>query len=64
MVILMESILCFAAPVAVLYAFHARRKAPERGLVWIGLVLSLLVFIPFVMAMIGTVLNLGLKLCR
>lgn len=62
--ILMESILCFAAPVALLYAFHARRKAPERTLAWIGLVLSFLVFIPFVMAMIATVLNLGERLCR
>jgi hypothetical protein len=64
MVVLMESILCFGSPLAVLYGFHARRKAPERVLAWIGLVLSLVVFVPFVMAMIAAVLNAKDALCR
>ena len=58
MLMLMESIFCFASPLAVLYAFHARRKAPQRALSWIGLILSLVVFVPFVMAIIAAVLNL------
>lgn len=61
---LMESILCFTAPLAVVYAFHARRKAPQRALAWLGLVLSLVVFIPFIMAMIGAVLNMRDMLCH
>jgi hypothetical protein len=61
---LMESILCFASPLAVLYAFHARRKAPQRTLAWIGLILSLVVFVPFVMAAMAAVLNLKDALCH
>jgi hypothetical protein len=61
---LMESILCFTAPLAVVYAFHARRKAPQRALAWLGLVLSLVVFVPFVMAMIGAALNLRDRWCQ
>jgi hypothetical protein len=64
MVMLMESILCFASPLAVLYAFHARRKAPQRALAWIGLILSLVVFVPFAMATMGAVLNLKDALCH
>ena len=29
--VLMESVLCFASPVALLYAFHARRKGGSGG---------------------------------
>ena len=61
---LMESILCFMAPLAVVYGFHARRKAPPRALAWAGLVLSLVVFLPFVAVMIGAVLNLRDALCH
>jgi hypothetical protein len=64
MLMLMESILCFGSPLALVYAFHARRKAPQRGLAWIGLILSIVVFIPFVMATMGAVLNLKDGLCR
>ncbi|MGO8702126.1 MAG: hypothetical protein ACLQVY_30965 [Limisphaerales bacterium] len=64
MVTLMVSVLCLTAPLAVLYGFHARRKAPQRALAWIGLVLSLVVFVPFIMVMIGSALNLGNALCR
>jgi hypothetical protein len=64
MVMLMESVLCLTAPLAVFYGFHARRKAPDRALAWAGLVLSLVMFVPFVMAMIGAVLNLGNALCH
>ena len=64
MVMLMESILCFASPLAVLYAFHARRKAPQRALAWIGLILSLVVFVPFAMATMAAVLNLKDALCH
>jgi hypothetical protein len=64
MVVLMASILCLTAPFAVMYGFHARRHAPQRALAWAGLVLSLVVFVPFVMVMIASVLNLGEALCR
>jgi len=64
MVVLMVSILCLTAPLAVIYGFHARRKAPERALAWAGLVLSLVVFVPFAMVMIASALNLGEALCR
>jgi hypothetical protein len=57
-------IFCLTAPIALIYGFHARRKAPERALAWAGLALSLIVFIPFVMMMIGSVLNLREALCR
>ncbi|MGD1083509.1 MAG: hypothetical protein ABSA47_02015 [Verrucomicrobiota bacterium] len=60
----MESILCLTTPIAVVYGFHARRKAPQRALAWAGLVLSLVMFVPFVMLMIGSVLNLRDMLCR
>ena len=50
MAVLRASILSFTSPVAVLYSFHASRKAPDRGLAWIGLILSLIVCIFFVMA--------------
>ena len=61
---LMEGILCFASPLAVLYAFHARRKAPQQALAWIGLILSLLVFVPFAMATMAAILNLKDALCH
>ena len=61
---LMVSILCLTAPLALMYGFHARRNAPERALAWAALVLSLVVFAPFVMVMIASVLNLGNALCR
>ncbi len=64
MVMLMVSIFCMAAPLSLMYGFHARRKAPERGLAWAGLALSLVVFLPFVMVMIGSALNLRNALCR
>ncbi len=64
MVMLMGSIVCFTAPLAVVYGFHARRKAPQRALAWAGLVLSLVVFLPFVVVMIGAVLNLRDALCH
>ncbi len=64
MLMLMESILCFGSPLAVLYAFHARRKAPQRVLASLGLILSIAVFVPFVMAMMRTVLSLKDALCR
>jgi len=64
MLMLMESILCFGSPLAVLYAFHARRKAPQRALAWIGLILALVVFVPFVMSTMGALLNLKDALCR
>jgi len=51
-------------PFAVLYGFHARRHAPQRALAWAGLVLSLVVFVPFVMVMIGSALNLKDALCH
>ena len=60
---LMASILCFTAPLAVVYGFHARRNAPQRALAWVGLILSLIVFVPFVMAMIGAILSLRDALC-
>jgi len=60
----MESIFCFTSPLAVCYGFHARRKAPQRALGWTGLILSLAVFVPFVMAMLGAVLNLKGALCH
>jgi hypothetical protein len=60
----MVSILAFTAPLAVLYGFHARRKAPQRALAWTGLVLSLVAFIPFAALMIASVLNLREGLCR
>jgi hypothetical protein len=47
-----------------LYGFHARRHAPQRVLAWAGLVLSLVVFVPFVMVMIGSALNLKDALCH
>ncbi len=62
--VLMVSIFCFASPLAVLYGLHARRKAPERRLAWIGLSLSLGVFVLFVLQMINAVLDLGHALCR
>lgn len=64
MAMLMVSIFCLTVPLAVVYGFHARRKAPQRALAWAGLVLSVGVFIPFVMVMIGSVLNLGNTLCH
>lgn len=64
MPVLMVSILCLMTPFAVMYGFHARRKAPERALAWAGLVLSLVVFVPFVMVMIVSALNLGAAFCR
>jgi uncharacterized membrane protein len=63
-VVLMVSICCFTAPLALLYGFHARRNAPQRVLAWAGLVLSLIAFLPFVMLMIASVLNLGDALCH
>ncbi len=64
MVMLMESILCLVSPLALAYGFHARRKAPQRALAWIGLILSVVVFIPFVLVTIGPLLNLKDALCR
>jgi hypothetical protein len=64
MVMLMVSILCLTAPLAVVYGFHARRQAPQRALAWTGLVLSLVVFVPFTMVMIGSTLNLANALCH
>jgi hypothetical protein len=64
MLVLMASILCLTSPFAVLYGFHARRHAPQKALAWAGLVLSLVVFVPFVMVMIGSVLNLKDALCH
>ena len=64
MVVLMVSIFSFTVPLALLYGFHARRKAPQRALAWAGLVLSLVVFVPFVVVMIGAVLNLRDVLCH
>jgi hypothetical protein len=64
LLMLMESILCFASPLAVLYAFHAKRKAPQRALAWIGLILCLVVFIPFAMATMGAVRDLKDALCH
>ncbi len=61
---LMASIFCLTAPLALLYGFNARRKAPQRALAWVGLALSLVVFVPFVMVMIGSALNLREALCR
>ena len=63
-VVLMVSILSFTAPLAVLYGFHARRNAPQRALAWVGLVLSLLTFLPFGFVMIASVLNLREALCH
>jgi len=60
---LMASILCFTAPLAVVYGFHARRNAPQRALAWAGLILSLVVLVPFVIAMIGAILSLRDALC-
>jgi len=54
---LMESIFRFASPLTVFYGFHARRKAPQQALAWTGLILSLAVFVPFVMATLGAVLT-------
>jgi hypothetical protein len=61
---LMVGILCFTTPLAVAYGFHAWRHAAQRDLAWVGLTLSLLVFIPFVLVMIGSVLNVGVAICR
>ena len=61
---LMVSIYCFTAPLAVVYGFHARRKAPQRVLALVGLILSLAVFVPFVMLMVQAMLNLGNVLCH
>ncbi len=60
----MVSILCFTAPLAVIYGFHARRRAPQRALAWIGLVLSFVAFVPFAAVMIAQVLNLRDALCH
>ncbi|HYG35693.1 MAG TPA: hypothetical protein VEC99_12955 [Clostridia bacterium] len=60
----MVSIYCFTAPLAVVYGFHARRKAPQRVLALVGLILSLAVFVPFVMLMVQAMLNLGNVLCH
>jgi len=60
----MVSIFCLTTPFALLYGFHARRNAPQRALAWTGLALSLVVFVPFVMLMIGSALNLREALCR
>ena len=64
MLMLMESILCFASPLALLYAFHARRNAPQRAVTWIGLSLSIVVFVPFVSAPMAAVLNFKDALCH
>ncbi len=64
MLMLMVSIFCFGAPLAVLYGFHARRKAPQRALAWAGLILSLIVFAPFAMGAIAAVINLKDALCH
>jgi hypothetical protein len=56
--------LCLMTPVAVLYGFHARRNAPERALAWTGLVLSLIVLVPFGFVMISEAMSLGSMLCR
>jgi len=61
---LKAGIYCLTAPIALIYGFHARRNAPERAVAWAGSALSLIVFIPFVMMMIGLVLNLRKALCR
>jgi hypothetical protein len=64
MLMLMASIFCLTTPFALLYGFHARRNAPQRALAWTGLVLSLVVFVPFVMVMIASALNLKEALCH
>lgn len=64
MVMLMVSILCLMAPLALVYGFHARRQASQRALAYIGLALSLVVFLPCIMVMIGSALNVGNALCR
>lgn len=64
MLVLLASILCLTSPFAVLYGFHARRHAPQKALAWAGLVLSLVVFVPFVMVMIGSAMNLKDMLCH
>ena len=64
MVVLMVSMFCLTAPLALLYGFHARRKAPQRALAWAGLALSFAVFALFVMMSIGAALNLGNAICR
>ena len=61
---LMESIVCFTSPLALAYGFHARRYATRRALAWVGLLFSLLVFVPFVVMMVASVLNLGESMCR
>ncbi len=62
--VLMESIFCFTSPLAVFYGFHARRKAPQRVTALMGLLLSLLVFVPFAMVVIGAILDLTGALCQ
>jgi hypothetical protein len=62
--VLKVSTLCLMTPIAVLYGFHARRKAPERALAWAGLALSLIVLVPFGLVMIGEAMSLGNALCR
>jgi hypothetical protein len=64
MLMLMASIFCLTTPFALLYGFHARRNAPQRALAWAGLALSLVVFIPFAMLMIGSALSLKDAFCH
>ena len=61
---LMASIICFTSPLALLYAFRARRKAQQRELARGGLALSLIVFFFFAMLMMGAILDLKDALCR
>ncbi len=60
----MQSIFCFTSPLAVFYGFHARRKAPQRATALAGFLLSLLVFVPFIMVTIGAILDLKGALCH
>jgi len=60
----MAGIIGFSSPLALIYAFHARRKAMDRGFAWAAFVLALLVFVPFAFLIIGSALNLGVTLCR
>ncbi len=64
MLVLTESIFCFGSLLAMLYAIHARRKAPERWFALIGLTLASVVFALFAMVMIVAGLELGHTLCR
>jgi hypothetical protein len=64
MLALKVSVLCLTTPIAVLYGLHAWRHAPERALACIGLVLSLIVLVPFGLVMIGDAMGLASMLCR